>query len=113
MSTTSWVVPDILISGGPSNDAWSGLVYDLGFSYVDGESYTLMCFCMEAKACLKLFCGVGNNGTVISILEVYNGSLCHFCFGLETTQVEKSPVEPVVNINSRRKMVTDKKEYGT
>ena len=72
-----------------------------------------MCFCKEVKACLKLFCCVGKNGTVISILKVYNGSLYHFCFGLETTQLETSPIEPVVNFNSTRKTVTDKKEYGT
>ena len=34
---------------------------------------------------------MGKNGTVISILKVYNCSLCHFCFGLETTQVENPP----------------------
>ena len=40
---------------------------------------------------------MGKNGTVISLLTVYKGSLCHFCFGLETIQVEKSPIKPVVN----------------
>ena len=40
---------------------------------------------------------MGKNGTVISLLTDYKGSLCHFCFGLETIQVEKSPIKPVVN----------------
>ena len=53
MSTTSRIVPDILISGGSSMLA--GAVYDLVFSYVDRESFTLICFCKEVKVCLKLF----------------------------------------------------------
>ena len=40
------------------------------------------------------------NSTIISILKVNKGSHCHFCLGLETTQVEKSPIEPVLNFNS-------------
>jgi len=40
-------------------------------------------------------------------------SLGHFYIGLETTQVEKSPIEPVVNFRSTRKAITNKKEYGT
>ena len=67
----------------------------------------MISFCKEVKACLKLFCCVDKNGTVISILTVYSGSLCHFCIGLEATQVEKSPTEPVANFNSTRKAVTD------
>ena len=58
-------------------------------------------------ACLKLFCCVGKDGTLIRILEVYNGS-----FGFETTQVEEFPIEPAVNFNSTRKTITDKKDYG-
>ena len=50
---------------------------------------------------------------VISILKVYNSSLCHFCFGLETTLVEEFPIEPIVSFNSTRKAIMDKKEYGT
>ena len=42
---------------------------------------------------------IGLTLIVTSILEVCNGGLCHFCFGLKTTQVEKSPVELVVNFN--------------
>ena len=56
---------------------------------------------------------MGKNGTVVTILNVYNGSLCHFCFGLETNQVEKSSTEPVVSFNSTRKAVTEKKDYDT
>ena len=45
------------------NVAWSGLVYNLGVSYVDGESYTLICLCTEVKACLKLFCCVAQSSS--------------------------------------------------
>ena len=45
--------------------------------------------------CLKSFCCVGKNGTVIGILKVYNGSYFHLWIGLETTQVEKFPNEPI------------------
>ena len=38
---------------------------------------------------------------------------CHFCFGLEMTQIEKPPFGPVVNFNSTRKGVMDNTEYGT
>ena len=58
------------------------------------------------------YCG-GKNGTVISLLKVYHGNLYLFGLGLETTQFEKSPIEPVFNFNSTQKAVTDKKEYGT
>ena len=60
----------------------------------------MVCFCKEVKACLKLFCCIGKNGALINILKVYNDSRCHLSFGIETTQVEKSPIEPVVNFNS-------------
>ena len=61
-------------------------------------------------ACLKLFSCVGKNGTVVSILKIYNGSVCYFCFGIEMTQVEQSPIELIINFNSTQKVVTDKKE---
>ena len=56
---------------------------------------------------------MGKNGTVVGIGKVYNCCLCHFCFDLVTTQVEKSLIERVVNFNPTRKAVTDKKEHGT
>jgi len=56
---------------------------------------------------------MGKNGTVISILKVYNDRRCYFCFDLKTTEVEKSPIDPVVSLNSTRKAVPDKREYGT
>ena len=71
----------------------------------------LICFCKEVKACLKLFYCVGKTGTVISILKLYNGCLYHF--DLESTQVEKSPIEPVINFNSPWEAVEDKKEKDT
>ena len=37
--------------------------------------------------------------------QATEGNLCHFCFGLDKTQVEKSPIEQVVNFNSTRKTV--------
>ena len=71
------------------------MVDDLGSSDVDGKSYTL-----KKLASLKLFCGVGKNvtvSTVISTLKVCNDGRHLFCLGVETTQVKKSPKDPVYN----------------
>jgi len=72
----------------------------------------LIYFCKEVRACLKLFCCVGKIGPVISVLEVYSGSLGHFCFCLATTQAEKSPIAPVVIFNSTRNTVMGKNRYS-
>ena len=49
-------------------------------------------------ASLKLFCYVGKNVPIISILKVCNDSRHLFCLGVETTQVKTSPNDPVYNM---------------
>ena len=57
-----------------------------------------------ARLSPKLLCCVNMNGTVISVLKVHDGSL-------ETTHVEKSSIETVLNVNVTWRTDTDKKEW--
>ena len=102
-STTSRVVPDMLML--PRTDWYMISVF---LMLMESPRLTLIRFCKEVKDCLKLFCRMCENGIVISIPKVYNGSLCHFRLGLETTHVEKFPIEPVVSATPRRRSLKDR-----